>query len=134
MPDLQSFLERVVETDDGHWLWTGAISGNGRGYCQVNGKTVAATRVSWELRHGAAPVGMHLHHTCPVKLCVNPDHLEPMTKQQHAKEHHPIASACLRGHKFDAQNTYITPQGRRQCRACNRYRKRRAYQAASLVP
>ena len=35
---------------------------------------------------------------------------------------HPQASKthCKRGHPFDAQNTYYTPDGRRRCRICLR--------------
>jgi WhiB family transcriptional regulator, redox-sensing transcriptional regulator len=35
---------------------------------------------------------------------------------------HPQASKthCKRGHRFDAQNTYYTPDGQRRCRTCLR--------------
>jgi WhiB family redox-sensing transcriptional regulator len=35
---------------------------------------------------------------------------------------HPQASKthCKRGHRFDAENTYYTPDGRRRCRTCLR--------------
>jgi hypothetical protein len=37
------------------------------------------------------------------------------------------AVRCLRGHRFDKANTYITPSGNRQCRACNRINHHRRY-------
>lgn len=33
-------------------------------------------------------------------------------------------TACPRGHVFDAANTYVAPDGERQCRECARRRKR----------
>lgn len=35
---------------------------------------------------------------------------------------------CLRGHPLGDDNVYLTSQGTRQCRACNRLRKRGYYQ------
>lgn len=32
-------------------------------------------------------------------------------------------SHCVRGHEFDEENTYISPDGRWRCRACHRYRQ-----------
>lgn len=32
---------------------------------------------------------------------------------------------CIRGHPFDEANTYVTPQGKRSCRACQRERDRK---------
>lgn len=31
---------------------------------------------------------------------------------------------CLRGHPFDAENTYVSPRGTRQCRTCQKLRDR----------
>lgn len=134
MLTLRTFQERVVVTEDGHWLWTGAYSGNGRGYCQVDGKTVVATRVAWELRYGESPGDLHLHHTCSVKICVNPDHLTLVTRSEHGKLHHPRGSTCPSGHERNAKDTYVTSKGKWVCRACDRERKRREYHAARLVP
>ena len=31
--------------------------------------------------------GHHLHHECEVKACCNPDHLTPLTPEQHRRRH-----------------------------------------------
>jgi HNH endonuclease len=36
----------------------------------------------------------------------------------------PMRSRCAKGHAFTDENTYITPDGRRQCRTCCRERPR----------
>jgi hypothetical protein len=42
-----------------------------------------AHRVAWERLVGPIPPGHDLHHLCGVKLCVNPDHLEPRLAGKH---------------------------------------------------
>lgn len=43
----------------------------------------------WSYAHhvGAIPAGHELHHTCGVKRCVNPAHLEPLTPAEHKRRH-----------------------------------------------
>lgn len=69
------------EPNSGCWLWAGAD--NGGGYGKFRGKY--AHRVSYEMRNGAIPEGLHLDHLCRVPCCVNPDHLEPVTNQENAR-------------------------------------------------
>lgn len=72
---MERFWSKVNKTD-GCWLWTAAIcKSNGYGKFGFNGKTPDAHRFAWQLVHGEIPDGLHVLHTCDVKLCVNPDHL-----------------------------------------------------------
>lgn len=40
----------------------------------VNGRLVAAHRMSWALTRGPIPAGAQIRHLCPNRLCVNPAH------------------------------------------------------------
>ena len=122
------FWINVTITDD-HWLWNAGKSQTGYGYFWVNGRTVSAHRVAWELQRGEISDGLHLHHMCETPLCVNPDHLEMVTPREHQHIHLLKSSNthCRHGHAYTDRNTYFTPSGKRQCRACNAASKRRAY-------
>lgn len=69
--------------DRGHstpcWVWQGAQKGNGYGSVRSGGKSVAAHRLYYARAKGPIPEGLELDHLCRVRLCVNPDHLEPVT-------------------------------------------------------
>lgn len=76
---------RYVVEDRGYvtpcWVWQIGINPRwGYGYDSRNGKRVRAHRAMWEDRHGPVPDGCDLDHLCRVRACVNPDHLEPVTR------------------------------------------------------
>lgn len=72
-------LTRYRINDNGCWIWTGAIHASGYGQVKWNGKSTVAHRVVYSLLVGDIPDGLVLDHLCSVKLCVNPEHLEPVT-------------------------------------------------------
>lgn len=110
---------RVAES--GCWIWTGYTV---KGYGQVGGRP--AHRVAYEREHGQIPAGMEVDHLCRVPLCVNPDHLEPVTRAENMRRRAAARAACINGHPFDEANTYVAPGERKRiCRACNRARAQR---------
>jgi len=76
--DIKSrFWERVAMTPT-CWIWQGAkIPSRGLEYGIFNKKRVH--RFSYELHLGAIPIDKELDHLCRNTLCVNPEHLEPVT-------------------------------------------------------
>lgn len=73
------FRDHYVEDPGGCWLWTGAIAADtGYGiFRRDQGKLVLAHVFSWELLHpGVSRAGKVVRHTCDVRNCVNPEHLE----------------------------------------------------------
>jgi hypothetical protein len=62
---------------DACWLWTAGAQGSGYGqFYPSKGRPTGAHRFSWELANGRPiPPGMHVMHSCDVRLCVNPAHL-----------------------------------------------------------
>lgn len=78
-----SDLTRHVQADHGYrtpcWDWTGSVGRKGYGAVQVDGIKKNAHRAVYEATHGILPRSIHLDHLCRNKLCVNPEHMEPVT-------------------------------------------------------
>lgn len=122
-----------VEKTDGCWLWTASTSqGYGRIWTPTpdGGRMLAqAHRVAYELLVGPIPDGLYLDHLCRNRLCVRPDHLEPVTNGENVLrgKSGPAENArkthCIAGHPFDEKNTRYSA-GKRWCRACAARRQR----------
>jgi hypothetical protein len=122
------------------WNWKGSLATRGYGRFFVGRSEVLprgevyAYRWAYERWVGLVPEGLELDHLCRNRACVNPAHLEPVTKRTNilrgtsfsaknaAKTH------CAQGHEYTAENTYPRKSGGRDCRECNREAQRR-YQA-----
>lgn len=68
------------------WIWTGGIDA-GYGLFWLSGGYVRAHRYAYELCVGPIPDGHDVHHRCQNKLCVNPQHLETLTRSAHVAGH-----------------------------------------------
>ena len=67
----------------GCWFYMGSWdSGNGYGKTMWQGMTWMFHRLVWTLLVGPIPRGKVLDHTCRVRICCNPDHLEPVTGKE----------------------------------------------------
>ncbi len=105
-------------------VWTGAKR-NGYGVFHVPGTrngTVRSHRYAYESAHGPVPAGMVIDHLCGNKACVNVRHLEVVTQKENVQRHFRKTTECKHGHPYNEANTYVSPKGRRSCRACNRER------------
>lgn len=100
------------------WEWTGALSRYG--YFGLNGTNVLAHRYSWETLIGPIPEGCEIDHLCKNKKCVNPDHLEPVTRRVNTLRAN--GPSCKRGHILSGDNLVIrkTRPNVRECRACRK--------------
>lgn len=72
-------LTRYTVDDNGCWIWSGPRHPSGYGSIKWDGKATVAHRVVYTLIKGQIPAGLVLDHLCNVKMCVNPEHLEPVT-------------------------------------------------------
>jgi len=108
------------------WLWTATIT-DGYGRIQINKKKMYAHRLAYELLIGIIPNGLELDHLCRVRNCVNPNHLEPVTHKENLQRgihsNGQINKTCCKhGHEYTNKNTYKYPDGRRDCRICQKIR------------
>lgn len=131
------FLEKVLKLPSGCWIWMGAIQGKyykcengGYGSVRYNQKVSPAHRVSCFIHGKKIPDGLHVDHLCRVTLCVNPDHLEPVTPienwirgENNKGEIHLLKTHCPKGHEYSEENTlnlkdYKSGGTYRACRIC----------------
>jgi hypothetical protein len=89
----------------------------------VGGTSRRAHRVAYELAVGPIPPGLQVDHLCRVRDCVNPAHLDPVTKRENnLRSKSPFAEAarathCANSHPFSPENLANEP-GRRCCKTC----------------
>lgn len=120
-----------VDPDRGCWLWTGSTGRNGYGYFYFDGRPGLAHRFSYAYFVGPIPDGLELDHLCRTRRCVNPEHLEPVTRRENMIRgegwgaEHARATQCPHGHPYSGANLVLGTKGERICRECRRISFRR---------
>lgn len=72
-------------TDEGCWNWT-RQSKSGYPYVTWSGRTYQVHRLSLEAKLEQSLGKQAAHHVCANPICVNPDHLQPVTAAQNTAE------------------------------------------------
>lgn len=131
-----------VKRDGDCIIWQGAPNNMGYGKVSVQndptapGREEAAHRWFYKRLRGPIPEGMVLDHLCRRPLCVNPDHLEPVTLAENtrrgalARGFLGNRTHCGNGHEWVPENLLLVTGGDPEhptyrCRPCNTERARR---------
>jgi hypothetical protein len=115
-------------TERGCWEWTLSVSKSGYGKVKWRPRDLRVHRVAMHLWNGFDLEDSRIVcHSCDNPRCFNPDHIWVGTHSENQqdsvrKKRHHLArkTACIRGHEFSRENTYIGKSGGRHCRACHR--------------
>ena len=131
------FFTRVKVLESGCWEWQGSVKpSTGYGSFSADGE---CSPHRWIYKKVIGPLkrgrSWSIDHLCRNRICVNPQHLEQVTRKEnilrgegitaeHARKTH-----CKRGHEFSGDNLRIieSDQGswirkERRCRTCDRTR------------
>jgi hypothetical protein len=81
---LAELLANYEISPTGCWLWLGYVDKNGYGRAPgADVPSVWVHRASYEHVKGEIPPGYEIDHTCQVTRCMNPDHLDAVTRAEH---------------------------------------------------
>lgn len=79
---VKAFFDKINPVESGCWEWTASLFRCGYGQF---GAGKYAHRWSYEFFTGPIPEGLDVDHVCRNRKCVNPDHLEAVTRSVNIK-------------------------------------------------
>ncbi len=81
---IKGYSKRDPKT--GCHLWTASLRPTGYGQVRWQGKLHQAHRIAYRAFVGEIPDASVVHHTCAVRICVNPKHLQLITNHENTVE------------------------------------------------
>lgn len=108
------------------WEWVAGKNSKGYGYFWYNSTTIQSHQLAWRFSGNDDPAlnGLELDHLCRNHSCVNPAHLEPVTKLENQHRGNTLAGInrrkvhCPKGHPYAGGNLGHNNKGGRICKAC----------------
>ncbi len=117
------FEQKIKMVESGCWQWQGSLVAQGYGRFAKE----YAHRYAYKALVGPIPEGLTIDHLCRSRGCVNPAHLEVVTRGENVlRGEGPAAKAarkthCPKGHEYAGENLYVNPRtGYRLCQSCQR--------------
>lgn len=113
---------------DACWPWLAYVDHHGYGkFGTTSRKITGAHRIAYEFLVGPIPEGLVIDHLCRVRHCVNPSHMEPVTRGENVRrgvggEVHRNTDTCRNGlHPWpESAGRYGGPHGQLMCLECKR--------------
>ncbi len=122
------FWAKVQSQSSDCWEWTAYRNRGGYGVFGIDGRrgnTALAHRLAYETLVESIPSGLECDHLCRNRACVNPAHIEAVTRRTNVMRGVGLAALnavkthCPKGHEYSDANT-IRRRGKRWCRRCHR--------------
>lgn len=117
--------KKVVVNEFGCWEWGKNIESKNYASFKVAAinKLLPAHRFSYELYRRMVKRELEMDHLCRNPCCVNPWHVEPVTRAENLRRVIPYMvgsqePCCYYGHPFTQENTIEQKWGQRLCRTC----------------
>ena len=130
----KDIVRRSRPNDAGCWEWQGTIDRHGYGRIRSS----LAHRRSYALFVGPIAESLTVDHLCRNRRCVNPAHLEPVSKRENTLRGEGISAKnakkthCIRGHLLGGLNLRMNGR-QRICKACDCIRSA-AYNRRKVQP
>ena len=119
-----------VDRDSLCWVWTASLRPSGYAQVHFKKRTRIVHHLVYELTQPEYEEGLDLDHLCRLRCCVNPSHLEPVTRGENLGRGEGLIwmerakiTHCPQGHPYSGDNLGHDGKGRR-CRTCDARRKR----------
>lgn len=123
-------FESRFQIDGQCWVWNLALDRDGYGSFYFRGASRRAHRVAWYSVNGEIAEGHVINHTCRNRACVNPQHLQCLSVEDHQlKDTNSIPyinsqkTRCPNGHEYDRTVTWAG-KTQRICSICDKKRRR----------
>lgn len=87
-PSGKTFADYMVDPETGCWLWDKAVGADGYGQLRrtsEHGVQYLAHRWYWQEANGPIPAELEIDHLCRVRPCVNPAHLEAVSREENVR-------------------------------------------------
>lgn len=132
MAEIEKLLSHIGISNhnfyEGTACWEWLLSQNTYGYGKIwlNKKTVQTHRLMFEYYCGSICPDLTINHLCRNRNCCNPIHLEQISNKENVLKGTGISAInakkthCIHSHEFTPDNTYITPDNKRNCKTCRK--------------